>query len=804
MKISLNWLKSYVKFYLQSSELAVLLTQRGIEVSHIYPNIKGGLEGLIIGEVLSCRPHPNSDILKKALVDIGLSLPLSIICGDPNLQVGQKVVVAPEGSTIYSYLNQTPFRLKKVKIRGEVSEGMICSKDEIGLGLEHDGIIVLNTILPAGTAAKVYFKDVLDEILEIEITPNRADVCSHIGVARELKAILNLPITLPSIESFTTTSVDCSLDIHEINVDLCPRYCGLLLKNVSVQPSPKWLRTRLDHIGVKSINNVVDVTNYVLHELGQPLHAFDYDAIKGKKIMLKKLSPGTLFVGLDGLERKLTGGELMTCDVESPIAMAGILGGLRTKITDDTQHVFIESAYFYPSAIRNASKIHGIKTDSSFRFERGADPNIPLYALKRAVLLLQELMPSAFVASMTEFYPVPIEHFTISTTYKKINQLLGRVIDPAVIKQIVDNLEIKITQETDRGFTVKVPPYRVDVTREIDLIEEIARIYGYDAMLITGQLSTAYLAPRGSVDNTYKVEQEVSQILVANGFYEIWTNSLIKSECFSSLSIADCSTEISILNPLSTSANVLRSSLLFSGLEVVAYNLARCQNDFKLFEFGTIYRKNGSKYNEEKKLAMWLTGQIESTNWERQLGHVTVQNLKHIVEQIIKKIGILSFAYEEVVHPFYDQAVQMTYNKSLIMTFGQVKSSIIGYCGIEQPVFFADINWNYLIDNNDIYTLYEPISKFPTVKRDLSLIIDKHTSFQSIKDLVMKQGYKNIQDINLSDIYSGEYLPENKKSYTINFILQDRGKTLDDRGINNIMNQLIHTFEHNLNATIRR
>ncbi|WP_419241122.1 phenylalanine--tRNA ligase subunit beta [Cardinium endosymbiont of Nabis limbatus] len=799
MKISLNWLKSYIDFDVKATDVAALLTQRGLEVAHIYPAIKGHLEGLIIGDVVACLPHPNADRLKQTLVDIGSEQPCTIVCGAPNVQVGQKVVVAPVGSTIYNYADQAPFQIKKVKIRGVWSEGMICAADEIGISPTHEGILVLTTTLPAGTPAKAYFKALLDEILEIEITPNRADGCSHLGVARELKAIWHLPITLPSIEAFRPVRFDCPLKIGRIDPDLCPRYTGLLLKNISIQPSPEWLRTRLSHIGVKPINNVVDVTNFVLHELGQPLHAFDYDTLIGDTLTVQKCPPATLFTGLDGVERKLMGHELMICDGAGPISMAGILGGLRTCITDATQHIFIESSYFNPSVIRRAAQHHSLKTDASFRFERGTDPNLPLYALKRAALLLQELIPSAEAYEVVEYYPTPCAHFTIPITYAAINRSLGITIDPTIIKQILTDLELAIEATTDQGFTAKVPPYRVDVTRKADLIEEIARIYGYDRL--PNHLTATYFSPEHKIDNAYTVAEEISKVLVANGYYEICTNSLTK-DAYAALGHTEKA--VSILNPLSGSTGILRPTLLFSGLEVITYNIARRQYDLKLFELGTTYSQDGTSYHETKRLALWLTGQIERPNWVRQLGPVTLDSLRATIEQLMQKLGIMDLSYRAAIDPCYTQAVQGLYKETVVMTFGQIESSIVDYFSLEQPVFFADIDWSHLLKMHKPHKVYEPVSKFPAVTRDLSLIVDKAVVFQSIKALILKQRHKPIQAIHLFDVYEGSQLPADKKSYAIRFTLQDRNKTLDDKSIDQIMHQLIQTFERDLNAIIRR
>ncbi|WP_243017935.1 MULTISPECIES: phenylalanine--tRNA ligase subunit beta [Candidatus Cardinium] len=799
MKISLNWLKSYINVSLTASEIAPLLTQRGLEVTHIYPTIKGGLEGLIIGDIVSCLPHPNADRLKKTLVDIGSDRPSTIVCGALNVAVGQKVVVAPVGSTIYHYANQLPFQIKKVKIRGVVSEGMICAEDEIGLSPAHDGILVLETTLPAGTPAKDYFKELLDEIIEIELTPNRADACSHLGIARELKAILHLPTTLPSIKAFNGIPCDWPLKISSVDNTLCPRYSGLLIKNTTIQSSPEWLRNRLLRIGIKPINNVVDVTNFVLHELGQPLHAFDYDTLTGQSLIVQLCPADTLFTGLDGVERKLAGHELMICDTTGPIAMAGILGGLRTRITDATRHIFIESAYFNPAVIRRAAQYHALKTDASFRFERGTDPNISPYALKRAALLLQELIPSATACQVIEYYPKPLAHFNIPITYAEITRCLGKAIDRSTIQQILTDLEIAIAAETDEGFTANVPPYRVDVTRKADLIEEIARIYGYEH--IPNRLATTYLSPENSTDKAYKLEEEISKILVANGYYEICTNSLTK-EAYTTIGMPQQA--ISILNPLSASTNILRPTLLFSGLEVIAYNLARRQYDVKLFERGTIYHKGDASYKEAKRLALWLTGQIELPNWVRQLGPITLQNIRTTIEQLMQKLGLMDLSYRSVTHPFYSQGVEGVDKEVVVVTFGEVHPSIIDYFSLGQSVFFADIDWNHLLKISRSNKVYEPISRFPAVTRDLSLIVDKTIVFQKIKDLISKQGHKNIQEVQLFDVYEGGNLPADKKSYAIRFTLQDRDKTLHEQAIDQIMHQLMQAFERDLNVIIRQ
>ncbi|MDD9140020.1 MAG: phenylalanine--tRNA ligase subunit beta [Candidatus Cardinium sp.] len=801
MKISLNWLKNYIDFSLGSSTVAEYLTQRGLEVTAIRPTIQGALEGLIIGEVVECVPHPNADRLKKTIVDIGLAEPLTIICGAPNVTAGLKVVVAPVGTTIYNTLNQTPLHITKRKIRGEWSEGMLCAASEIGLqrAATEEGILLVDTTPSAGTAARDYFKEEVDEILEIDITPNRADACSHLGVARELKAILHLPLHLPTVDAFASTVTGLPpITIRSIDQTSCPRYCGLIVKHVTIDASPAWLRNKLVHIGIKSINNVVDITNYILHELGQPIHAFDYDSIVHKTINVKPLPAGTLFMGLDGVERKLAGHEPMVCDGATPIAMAGILGGLHTSVTAKTQHLFIESAYFNPAIIRSAVQYHHLHTEASFRFERGSDPTMPLYALKRAALLLQKLIPSAILGAIVEFYPTPISHCTIPLSYQQLQQCLGFPIAPATIKQIIRDLEITIEAETTEGFTAKVPPYRVDVTREIDLIAEIARIYGYSSFLPTTHLSTTYIAPLTATNYAYKIEQEISKLLVAQGYYEIWTNSLLK-EAY----LAD-QEAITLLNPLSSSASILRPTLLFSGLEVIAYNLAHRQQDIKLFEFGTIYSQENGQYKEEKKLGIWLTGQIEPKNWVRQLGPVTLLTLRTTLEQLAQKLGGIVLSYASITHPFYVQAVQATHQGVPLLLFGEVSPTMLAKFPIKQPVFFAAICWKKLLAISQLHKLYEPIAKVPTVTRDLSLLIDHAVLFQEIQHLILKQGHTEIKSIALFDVYEGPPLPTDKKAYALSLTLQDREQTLADARIDQIMHQIIQCLERDLHAIIRK
>lgn len=804
MKISRNWLESYIECSRPSRELAGLLTQCGLEVASIYDRIPGHLDGLIIGQVISCGKHPHADRLQQVLVDVGHGQQSSIICGAPNVKVGQKVVVAPVGTTIYRYKTGEPFLIKRAKIRGLVSEGMLCAEDEIGVGADHEGIIVLNTTLSPGTPAKQYFAPWLDEILEIEITPNRVDACSHLGIARELRALLHQPITWPNTSYQVTRTSDLAVDIKSVNTHLCPRYCGVVIEGVVVDHSPEWIKRRLEGIGVKSINNIVDITNFVLHELGQPLHAFDYDAIAGSLLMVKKVMPGTLFKSLDGVDRQLTGQEIMVCDQDGPIAMAGIICGLRTSIQPSTRRIFIESGYFNPEFIRTAAKEHGIQTDASFRFERGADPNMTLFALHRAICMLQSLMPDIAISACVDLYPNPIPDVDIPVLYEHIDQLLGIDIDPCLVKQILQDLDITVTKESDRGFVAQVPPYRTDVLREVDIIEEVARIYGYNRIPAV-PLAHGCFSADSHVDRVHKFEQIVSGILSAQGFYEICSSSFANVEYADRFGQdGDQAKRIDLLNPLSHCASALRQSLLFGGLENISRNIARKHYNIKFFEFGRVYSKVGKQYVECQKLALWITGQQEKTNWIRQLGDVSLESLRAVIDQLLNRSGITFPTYKEITHGFYKQAVDVQCQGISVAVFGQIKPEILEYFSIDQPVFGGELYWDKLGLMGDFSVHCKPVSKFPFVQRDLSLWIDQKVTYQDIVDSILMENNPYIKDFYIVDVYHHKELDNHKKSYAIRFILQDLTQTLKEEDIDKIMQQLISVFESKFNAIIRR
>lgn len=804
MKISRNWLESYIECRRSSKELVGLLTQSGLEVASVHDSIPGRLEGLIIGQVISCDKHPYADRLQQVLVDVGCGNRASIICGAPNVEVGQKVVVAPVGTTIYRYKTGEPFLIKKAKIRGLVSEGMLCAEDEIGIGQDHEGIIVLNTTLSPGTPARQYFAPWLDEILDIEITPNRVDACSHLGIARELKALLHQPITWPNTSYQVARACDLAVDIKSVNTQLCPRYCGVVIEGVVVDHAPEWIKRRLESIGVKSINNIVDVTNFVLHELGQPLHAFDYDAIAGSLLTVKKVMPGTIFKGLDGIDRKLMGKEIMICDQDGPIAMAGIIGGWRTSVQPSTKRIFIESSYFNPEYIRAAAKEHGIQTDASFRFERGADPNMTLRALHRAIHMLQSLMTDIAISACVDLYPNPIPDVDVPVVYEHIDQLLGIHIDPCLVKQILQDLDIAVIQESDQGFIAQVPPYRTDVVREVDIIEEVARVYGYNRIPVT-PLDHGCFSADSHVDRIHKFEQVVSGILVTQGFYEIYSSSFTNA-AYTEQFVQDSNkaNSVNLLNPLSHRTSTLRQSLLFGGLEHVAQNIAHKHHDVKFFEFGRVYSKVGKQYVERQKLALWITGQQEKTNWVRQLGNVSLESLRSVIDQLLTRSGIVFPTYTEITHGCYKQAVDVQCQGVSVAIFGQIKPEVLEHFSIDQPVFGGELCWDKLGLMGDFSLCSKPVSKFPFVQRDLSLWIDQGVTYQDIVDSILMENNPSIKDFYIVDVYHNKELDKQKKSYAIRFIFQDLTCTLKDDDIDKIMQRLISVFESKFNATIRR
>jgi phenylalanyl-tRNA synthetase beta chain len=811
MKISYNWLKDYVKTDLLPEPLGKLLTGCGLEVESIekFETVKGGLEGIVIGEVKSKEKHPDADRLNLTTVDIGTGTLLNIVCGASNVETGQKVVVATIGAKLYPSTGE-PFEIKKSKIRGAVSEGMICAEDEIGLGNSHAGIMVLDANAKIGTPAKDYFKIEEDYTLEIGLTPNRADAASHVGVARDLVAVLNTireeaSLQLPSVNGFQVSSNDKVIEVKVEDTKACPRYSGLTISKIKVADSPDWLKNRLKAIGVRPINNIVDVTNYVLHELGQPMHAFDADKIKGNQIVVKKLADRTKFITLDGVERELSSEDLMICNSESPMCIAGVFGGIESGVTENTTSIFLESAYFNSTSIRKSSKRHGLKTDASFRFERGTDPNITVYALERAALLINEIAGGEVSSDIIDIYPEKIPNHKVPFSFEKCDQLIGKHIDPEIIKNILSSLEIQIDHEGNDALLLSVPPFKVDVQREQDVIEEVLRIYGYNNIEIPVELNSS-LSFSEKPDKE-KIQNVISELLTNNGFSEMMCLSLTKEEYSSKLKSIDPEHNVKMLNPLSSDLNVLRQTLLFSGLETIAYNQNRKNADLKLYEFGKTYmaiKGEHTKYIESKHLSVFVTGRKQDESWNAKNDALTIYSLKGIVKSIFDRLGI-EVVLNESTSDVYSQSLSFVWNKKSIASLGKVSKSLLKATDIKQDVFYADLNWDLIIEavKKNKPLMYSEVPKFPEVRRDLALLIDKNIKFAQLEQLAYQAEKGLLKSVNLFDVYEGDKLPKDKKSYALSFILQDENATLTDKQIEKIMEKLMKTYQEKAGAEIR-
>ncbi|MFN0047679.1 MAG: phenylalanine--tRNA ligase subunit beta [Cytophagales bacterium] len=816
MQISYNWLKQFIDLPYSPEETAALLTSTGLEVESIerFESMKGGLTGLVIGEVLTCEKHPNADKLSKTTVDIGNGIVSPIVCGAPNVAVGQKVVVATVGAILYPTDGES-FTIQKAKIRGEVSEGMICAEDEIGMGKSHDGIIVLDTNLPNGTSAATYFKVENDFIIHIGLTPNRVDAASHLGVARDLYAVIGerlgkgIDFKIPDISSFKVGNTTEKVILEIKNKAACPRYAGLVIKNIQVKPSPQWLQNRLKAIGLSPINNIVDATNYVLHDLGQPLHAFDWSKVKGNKIVVKNAVEGELFITLDGKERKLNASDLMICNEMEPMCIAGVFGGQTSGVSSATTSIFLESAYFSPDSIRKTSQLHGLKTDASFRFERGIDPNSTILALKRAALLIIEIAGGEIASEITEFYPTKIENYRFWVDFDYIDRLLGFKLSANKIFSILDALEIGISDETKDGFYCSVPPYRVDVYRPADIVEEIVRIYGFDNLPQSEHLGASYLADFPLMPKE-KVENSIANFLAAKGFNEIITNSLTKPEYAESAEHLKADESVEILNKLSPELGVLRQHMLFTGLEAIIFNINRRQKDLKFFEIGKTYRKIGDNtlatgYEEKSILALYITGNTQTESWKSKSDKNTFYDISSAVQQILFSLNIVGYkiSEKELSDAVFAQAIQLEKNTKIIAKIGQVKSKFAKMLDIKQTVFYAELDLDYI---NKLVTnklQFVEISKFPEVRRDLSLVIDKKVRFEEIQKLAQKTEKKILREMNVFDIYEGDKIDASKKAYAISFTLQDEDQTLNDQQIETTMKRLMQAFEKELGALIR-
>jgi phenylalanyl-tRNA synthetase beta chain len=820
MNISYNWLKEYIDTDLTPEGLGKALTSIGLEtggIEQIQP-IKGGLEGLVIGKVLTCTNHPNSDHLHLTTVDIGGDEPLKIVCGAANVAAGQKVVVATIGTTLY--MDDKPITIKRSKIRGEESFGMICAEDEIGIGTSHDGIIVLPEDVTEGMLVKDYYPVKNDYILEVDLTPNRIDAASHYGVARDLYAYLTLhqpPVKLfkPSVDAFVVDNHALPIGVTVENEEACPRYSGITLTGITIAPSPDWLQTRLKNIGIRPINNVVDITNFLLHETGQPLHAFDADKIAGQHIYVKTLPEETKFITLDGVDRKLGKDDLMICDLQGGMCIGGVFGGIESGVTEKTTNVFIESAYFNPVYIRKTARRHGLNTDASFRFERGCDPNNTIYVLKRAAMLIKEIAGGAISSEIVDCYPNPIVPFNVFVRFEKINALIGKDIEKDTLIKILKALDIDVIKEQIDGFELHIPTYRVDVQRDVDVIEEILRIYGYNN-IVPGETVHSSISYFPQPDN-HQLQNLIAEQLTANGFHEIMNNSLTKSGYYDALQTFPSSKLVMMMNPLSSDLNCMRQTLLFGGLESIAYNINRKNANLKFYEFGNCYFYDANAnqaqyllnaYSEEMHLGLWITGNKTYQSWVRNEEKSTFFELKAHVENSFRRLGISLRTLQQKTMTESDWLVEgwiyTTKKEVPLAILGNVSSSIRKLFDINAEVFMANIYWdNVMCEAAETSVTFSDISKFPEVKRDLALLIDNSVQFAEIEKIAYETEKKLLRKVQLFDVYEGKNLPEGKKSYAISFTLQDAAKTLTDKQIDDIMQRLINQYQEKIGAKLR-
>ncbi|MDZ7935334.1 MAG: phenylalanine--tRNA ligase subunit beta [Emticicia sp.] len=810
MKISYNWLKSLIEIKESAEEIGKLLTATGLEVEGIeeIESIKGGLKGFVVGEVLTCETFMVKEkSLSLTTVSIGAETPSTIVCGAGNVRAGQKVIIATLGTTIYLADNQS-FTIEKRKVYGHPSEGMICAEDEIGTGHSHDGILVLDTALANGTPAIEYFKSIgksfeADYQIEIGLTPNRADAASHLGVARDLRAVLDREIKMPSIENFKPTTQISDFQVVIENSVACPRFCGLEIRGITVKESPEWLKNALLAIGLNPISNIVDITNYICHTLGQPMHAFDADEVKGHKIVVRVPEEGTKFTTLDGTERTLSGKDLMVCNETEPMAIAGVFGGQKSGIKPTTQNVFLEVAYFNPTWVRKTATFHGLKTDASFRYERGTDPNMPPFAIRLAAVLIQELAGGDIIGEPIDVYPNPIANFEISVKHKNINRLIGKNLDDRLIHKILKSLDIEILSDNGNEMQVSVPPYSVDVTREADVIEEILRIYGFENIELSETLSTDYLSSFAEKDAD-KLQFQIIELLAANSFNEIQTLSITKPAYNQALVATAKGETVTLLNPLSEELSVMRSSLLLTGMESVAYNINRRQKDLKLFEFGRSYFKKDDKYKENKHLGIWMTGNRQSESWASPSTALAFHDLALVVQKVLKAMKVAKFDTQEADLSVFQYGLTYLINKKPVVSLGLVKPQLSKLADVKQAVFYADFDWEYLLKQYSGKVAFVEIPKFPEVRRDLSIVIDSEVKFEQVSAIAAKTEKNLLQSINVFDVYAGEKLDAGKKSYSVSFMLIDKEKTLTDDVIDKTMQRLIAAYEKELGAVIRK
>ena len=811
MRISYNWLKEYIKTDLSPDEMAQRLTDSGLEVEVVeeVESIPGGLKGLLVGEVIESGKHPNADRLSVTKVNVGGDELLDIVCGAPNVAAGQKVVVATVGTTLFPTGGES-FKIKKGKIRGEVSMGMICAEDEIGLGTEHDGIMVLDKAAKIGSPAADYFNIESDYAIEIGLTPNRTDGMSHIGVARDLAAVLSLEknkkikIDWPSVKDFKADNTNSPIEVVVENDEACPRYVGLRLSDIKVAESPEWLRNRLNTIGLAPINNIVDITNFVMHELGQPLHAFDAGKIKGDKVIVKTLPNKTKFESLDEKERELNDHDLMICDADHGMCIAGVFGGMGSGVGDSTTEVFLESAYFNPVWVRKTAKRHGLNTDASFRFERGIDPELTVYAIKRAALLMKEIAGATISSDVVDIYPEKFAPFKVEFNKKRCDSLIGKAIPKNTIKFIFDTLDIKVLEEKGDDWLLEVPQYRADVTREADVVEEVLRIYGFNNIEVPEKIHASLSYSHGV--NPENIIRSTSDFLASRGFNEMMANSLTTDRYVDQNQNNNLSVEaqIPIVNPLSSDLNVLRQTLLFNGLEAVAYNQNRQNPDQMLFEFGNVYRMLDD-YSENFRLAIYLSGKTQPNSWNKPADDFTFFDLKGEVNAILKKLGLYShIETTDTQWEVFEEGIDLNIKNKTVVHLGIVNRELIGQFDIKGQVFYADFDWDYLfslLKTGHIKTADLP--KFPAVRRDLSLLLDKGVTFKAIRDLAFKTERKLLKSVELFDVYEGKGMEPGKKSYAVSFVLQDATKTLNDKVIDKTMNRIQQSLEKELGARLR-
>lgn len=819
MKISYKWLKQYIETELNPEEIARILTTIGLEIEGLekIESIRGGLEGVVVGEVLTCEKHPDADKLKITTVNLGNGEPTQIVCGAPNVAAGQKVLVATIGCTLYPTGSDEEFKIKKSKIRGVESNGMICAEDELGIGTSHDGIMILDPKVKAGTPARAYFEIEDDYVFEIGLTPNRIDAASHYGVARDLAAYLkankmHVKLTRPTTEGIVPDNHTHAIQVEVKDREACPRYMGLTITGVKVGPSPEWMQNYLRAIGLNPKNNIVDITNYSMHAVGQPLHAFDADKIEGGKIVVRKCPEGTPFVTLDGVERKLSANDLMICSAERPMCIAGVFGGLDSGVTEETKNIFIESAYFNPVSVRKTAKYHGLNTDSSFRFERGVDPNGTPYALLRAAMLTKILAGGEITSEIIDIYPEKIKPFPVEITYKNINRLVGKEIPKEQVRSILTALEIVITKETNESLSLEVPPYRVDVRREADVIEEILRIYGYNNVEIPEHVnSTLTYAKHPDKD---KVMNSVADFLTANGFHEIMSNSLTKAAYYENNATYKAENCVKILNPLSNDLNVMRQTLLYNALEAAQLNINRKNSDLKFYEFGNCYFYDEAKkaegglapYNEEYHMSMLISGQEQAASWNTKAVPTNFFTMKALVEKILKRLGIDLFEakMETYSSEQYQEAVVCSLRGKRLLEMGILSKKLRNAFDIKNDAYYLEMNFDTLlklIKNHKVAA--SELSNFPEVKRDLALLVDKNVPFSQLKQIALNTEKKLLKSVSLFDVYEGDKLPEGKKSYALNFVLQDNERTMTDAVTDKIMGKLVAQFERLAGAQVR-